>query len=156
MYSANLSILYSNKEKNWPDTAHLTSIPSECFWPPLFQTNWISRRIDKFCENLSSLNIFTLNIKQFLWKYHILPTHLWIVLVLLCSKQRKYYPWNVYSPGQNGAFCTCFASCKLAKTFILKLKCSAFIRNILFTENWKGRLKNWGFFKVAGYWATEL
>ena len=26
MHSANLSILYSNKEKNCPDTGHLTSI----------------------------------------------------------------------------------------------------------------------------------
>ena len=28
---------------------------------------------------------------------------------------------------------------------MLKLKCSAFIRNTSFTENWKGRLKNWVF-----------
>ena len=90
MHSANLSILYTNKEKNWPNTGHLTSIPSECFWTLLFQKNWISWRIDKFCENLSSLNIFALNIKQLLWKYHILPTHFGTALVLLRSKKRKY------------------------------------------------------------------
>ena len=34
MYTANSSILYS-KEKNCPDNGHpLTSILSECFWPP--------------------------------------------------------------------------------------------------------------------------
>ena len=47
-----------------------------------------------------------------------------------------------------------------AKTFILKLKCSAFIRNTSFTKNWKGRLKNWVFVSSvrilvpSGYWAT--
>ena len=35
----------------------------------------------------------------------------------------------MYSPEQNGAFCDCFVSFKPAKTFILKLKSSAFIRN---------------------------
>ena len=30
--------------------------------------------INLLIENLTSLRIFTLNIKQFLWKYHILPT----------------------------------------------------------------------------------
>ena len=29
----------AQKRKNWPDIGHLTSILSECFWPPLFQTN---------------------------------------------------------------------------------------------------------------------
>ena len=65
MHSANLSILYSNKEKKlsgyWAP-----NINSECFLPPLFQTNRISRRIDKSSENLTSLSVFTLNIKQFL------------------------------------------------------------------------------------------
>ena len=43
---------------------------------------------------------------------------------------------------------------------MLKLKCSAFIRNTSFTENWKGRLKNWVFvlsvriLVPSGYWAT--
>ena len=30
--------------------------------------------INLLIENMTSLSIFTLNIKQFLWKYHILPT----------------------------------------------------------------------------------
>ena len=61
---------------------------------------------------------------------------------------------------QNGVFCDCFASFQLAKTFILKLKCSAFIRNTSFTDSWKGRLKNWVFvlsvriLVPSGYWAT--
>ena len=58
------------KTKN---TGHLISILSESFWAPLFQTNRISRRINNLSENLFSLSIFTLNIKPFLWKYHILP-----------------------------------------------------------------------------------
>ena len=110
----------------------LTSMLTECFWPPLFQTNWISRRTNKSSEKLTSLSTFTLNIKQFLWKYHILPTLFRTALGLLRSKQRKCYRWKVYSPISpelNGAFCNCFATCKLAQTFILKLKCSAFIRN---------------------------
>ena len=43
---------------------------------------------------------------------------------------------------------------------LLKLKCSAFIRNTSFTENWKERLKNWVFVSSvpilvpSGYWAT--
>ena len=130
MYAANSSILYSLKKL--ADTGHLTSMLSECFWPPLFQTNWISRRTNKSSEKLTSLSIFSLNIKQFLWKYHILPTLFWTALVLLRSKQRKCYRWKVYSPispDLNGAFCDCFATCQLAQTFILKLKCSAFIRN---------------------------
>ena len=49
---------------------------------------------------------------------------------------------------EKNVFCDCFARFKLAKTFILKLKRSAFIRNTSFTESWKGRLKNW----VSGYW----
>ena len=44
---------------------------------------------------------------------------------------------SLLTPEQNGVFCDCFARFKLAITFVLKLKCSAFI------ENWKGRLKNW-------------
>ena len=130
------------------------------FWAPLFQTNRISRRINKLSENLTSLSIFTVNIKPFLWKYHILPTLFWAALILLRSKQRKYEPWNVYSPQQNGVFCDCFASFQLTKTFILKLKCSAFIRNTSFTDNWKGRFKNWvlvlsvRIMVPSGYWAT--
>ena len=122
--------------------------------------NGISRRIDEFSDNLTSLSIFTSNIKQFLWKYHILPSFSWAALILLRSKQRKYKPWEVYSPEQNGVFCDYFASFKLAKTFILKLKCSAFTRNTSFTENWKGRFKNWVFvlsvriLVLSGYWAT--
>ena len=58
MYKANSSIVC-------PDTGHLTSILSECFWAPLFQTNRISRRINKLSENLTSLSIFTLNINRF-------------------------------------------------------------------------------------------
>ena len=87
MYTANSSLsVYC------PDTGHgqLTSILSECVWPLLIQTNRISRRINKLSENLTSLSISTLNIKQFLWKYHILPTLLWAALILLRSKQRKY------------------------------------------------------------------
>ena len=53
MFAANSSIQH-NKE-------------SECFWPPLFKKkNGISRRIDEFSDNLTSLSIFTSNIKQFL------------------------------------------------------------------------------------------
>lgn len=138
----------------------MTSKLSECFWPPLFQTNRISRRINKLSENLTSLSIFTLKIKQFLWKHHTLPSLFWAALILLRSQQRKYWSWKVYSPEQNGAFCDCFASFQIAKTFILKLKCSAFIRNTSFTENWKRRLKNWVFVSSvrilvpSGYWAT--
>ena len=68
----------------------------------------------------------------------------------------------VYSPEQNGVFCDCFASFEIAKTFILKLKCLAFIRNTSFTENWKGRLKNWVFVSSvrilvpSRYWATYI
>ena len=111
----------------------MTSKLSEYFWPPLFQTNRISRRINKLSENLTSLSIFTL-------KYHTLPSLFWAALILLRSKQRKYQSWRVYSPEQNGVLCACFASFQI--TFILKLKCSAFIRNTSFTKNWKGRLKN--------------
>ena len=89
MYAANSSILYG-KEKNCPDTGHLKSVLSECFLPPLFQTNRISRRINKLSENLTSWSIFTLNIKQSFWKYHILPTLFWAALILLRSKQGKY------------------------------------------------------------------
>ena len=64
MYTAN-SILYSKDKTVLCDTGHLISILSECFWPPLFQTNQILRRINKLSENLTSLSIFTLNIKQF-------------------------------------------------------------------------------------------
>ena len=67
----------------------MTSKLSECFWPPLFQTNRISRRTNKLSENLTSLSIFSLKIKQFLWKYHTLPSLLWPALILLRSKQRK-------------------------------------------------------------------
>ena len=88
----------------------MTSKLSEYFWPPLFQTNRISRRINKLSENLTSLSIFTLKIKQFLWKYHTLPSLFWAALILLRSKQRKYQPWKVYSPEQNGVLCDCFAS----------------------------------------------
>ena len=65
MNAANSLILHS-KEKKWLDTGLLTSILSECFWPPLFQTNWISGRIYEFSDNLTSLSNFTLNITQFL------------------------------------------------------------------------------------------
>ena len=41
---------------------------------------------------------------------------------------------------RTGAFCNCFTSCKLAKTFILKLKCSSFIRNNSLTERKKSGL----------------
>ena len=50
----------AQQRKNWQDTGHLTSILSECFWPQLFQTNWNSRRINEFSDNLTSLSIFTL------------------------------------------------------------------------------------------------
>ena len=88
MYTTNSSVLCS-KEKN-VRTLYLVTIFSECFWPTLFQTNRISRRIHKRSENLTSLCIFTLNMKQFLWKYHILPTLFWAALIFLRSKQRKY------------------------------------------------------------------
>ena len=61
-----------------------------CFSPPLFQTNRISRSINKISDNLTSLSIFTLNIKQFLWTYQMLLTLFWTALILLRSKQRKY------------------------------------------------------------------
>ena len=67
---------------------------------------------------------------------------------------------DVHPPEQNIVFCDCFASFQLTKTFILKLKCSAFIRNTSFTDCWKGRLKNWVFvlsvriLVPSGYWAT--
>ena len=92
--------------------------------------------------------------------HHTLPSLFWAALILLRGKQRKYWPWNVYSPEQKGVFCDCFASFQIAKTFILKLKCSAFIRNTSFTENWKGRLKNWvlvwsvRILVPTEYWAT--
>ena len=91
---------------------------SECFWPPLlvFQKNWISRRIKKISDNLTSLSIFTINKKrQFLWKYQYYQP-LFEQLVLLRSKQRKYYAWNVYLHEQKGAFCNFFSTCKPAKT----------------------------------------
>ena len=109
---------------------------------------------------MTSLSIFTLKIKQFHWKYHTLPDLFWAALILLRSKQRKYEPWKVDSPEQNGVFCDCFASFHIAKNFILKLKCSAFIRITSFTENWKRLLKNWVFVSsvrilvLSGYWAT--
>ena len=93
----------------------------------------------------------------------ILPTLFRAALILLRSSQRKYKPWNVYSPEQNGVFCDCFANFKLAKTLMSKLKCSAFIRNTSFTEELKTgkrRLKNWIFVSSvrvrvpSGYWAT--
>ena len=93
----------------------------------------------------------------------ILPTLFRAALILLRSSQRKYKPWNVYSPEQNGVFCDCFANFKLAKTLMSKLKCSAFIRNTSFTEELKTgkrRLKNWVFVSSvrvrvpSGYWAT--
>ena len=80
-----------------------------------FASEWVTKisrglsRINKFSGNLNSLSIFTLNIKQFLWKYHILPTLIWTALVLLRSKKR---PWKVYSPEQNSAFCNSFSSSK--------------------------------------------
>ena len=111
MYSTNSSVLDS-KEKT-VRTLYLETIFSECFWPTLFQTNRISRRIHKLSENLTSLSVFTLNMKQFLWKYHILPTLFWAALILLRSKPRKYLPWKVSSPEQNAVFCDCFASFKL-------------------------------------------
>ena len=64
MYSTNSSVLDS-KEKT-VRTLYLETIFSECFWPTLFQTNRISRRIHKLSENLTSLSVFTLNMKQFL------------------------------------------------------------------------------------------
>ena len=59
----------------------MTSKLSECFLPPLFQTNRISRRINKLSENLTSLSIFTLKIKQFLWTNHTLPSLFWAALI---------------------------------------------------------------------------
>ena len=70
MYTANSSIAKKKLSGYWPPDIIL----SECFWAPLFQTNRISRRINKLSENLTSLSIFTLNIIPFLGKYHILPT----------------------------------------------------------------------------------
>ena len=89
-YTANSSILYS-KEKTVRILGTLTSILTKCFWAPLFQTNRIWRRIKKVSENPVSLNIFTLNIEPFLWKYHMLPTLFRAALILLRSKQRKHY-----------------------------------------------------------------
>ena len=66
---------------------------------------------------------------------------------------------NSLLPEQNGAFCNCFSSCKPAKTCILKLKCSAPVRNTSFTENWKGSccgvfVLSGRILVLAGYWAT--
>ena len=69
----------------------------------------------------------------------------WIPLNWPRVRQKSSNSKQLYSSEQNGVFCDCFASLKLAKTFILKLKCSAFIRSTSFTGNWKGRLKNWVF-----------
>ena len=66
MYTANYSSILYSKEKTVWILGTLTSTLTECFWAPLFQTNRISRRINKLSENLSSLSIFTLNIKPFL------------------------------------------------------------------------------------------
>ena len=89
MYSANSSILCS-KEKigrivgTWHE--YLVNISGLRY----FKQIEFQGEITKFLKNLSSLNIFTSNIKQFLWKYHILPTYFWTALVLLRSEQRKY------------------------------------------------------------------
>ena len=66
MYTANSSILYS-KEKTvrilgtWHQ--YLLNVSGLRY----FQTNRISRRINKLSENLTSLSIFALNIKPCLW-----------------------------------------------------------------------------------------
>ena len=51
--------------------------------------------------------------QQFLWKYQILPALIWTALVSLRSKR---------APGQNGAFCNCFSSCKRAQTLNFKFE----------------------------------
>ena len=51
--------------------------------------------------------------QQFLWKYQILPTLILTALVSLRSKR---------APGQNGAFCNCFSSCKPAQTLNFKFE----------------------------------
>ena len=58
----------------WPDTGHLTSILSECFWRPLFQTNWISRLINIFFWKPDVFKHLYFKYKTFLSKYHILPS----------------------------------------------------------------------------------
>ena len=86
----------------------------------------IKKRINEVSDNLTSLSIFNFNIKQFLLKYHILPTLIWTPLVLLRSKQRKYKLWKVYSPEQNGTFCDCFSSCKTRQNLHLKAEIFSF------------------------------
>ena len=91
IFAANSSIQHSTEKLaiyGGGGTWHL--ILSECFWPPLFQKKKkrISRRIDEFPDNFTSFSIFTSNTKQFLWKYHIVPTLIWTALVFLRSKQR--------------------------------------------------------------------
>ena len=89
MYAANSSILYS-KEKTvrilgtWHQ--YLVNVSGLRYSKQIeFQEELI-----KLSENLTSLSIYTLNVKPFLWKYHTLPTLFWAPLILLRSKQRKY------------------------------------------------------------------
>ena len=42
----------------------MTSKLSECFWPPLFQTNRISRRINNLSENLTQYKTVSLKISH--------------------------------------------------------------------------------------------
>ena len=148
MYCIKLNEIVQQR-KNWPDTGHLTSIFSECLWPLLFQTNRIFRRINKLSENLTSLYKY-LHFKNKTVSLKI--SHITLPFLrstnLLRSKQRKYQPWKVYSPEQNGVLCDCFASFQIAKTFILKL--SFEILRLPRTE--KGASKIQFLFQVSRCW----
>ena len=134
MYAANSSILHSKKKIGrilgiWHQ--HLVNV-SGLRYSKQFE---FQEKLINFLTTWLLLSIFTLNVKHFLWKYHILP-NLFLTALVCCTVNSVN---TVYSPEQNGAFCNCFSSCKPAKTFISQLKCSAFTR---ITSR---RRKNWVF-----------
>ena len=103
---------------------------------------------NKLFENLTSLSIFTLQIKPFLWKYHVTYPFLsstnfsiftvqWIAQILA---MKSLFTWTERCLLQP------FSKLLIRQNLqFLKLKCSAFIQNTSFTGNWKGRLKKWVF-----------
>ena len=90
MHTANSLILYS-KEKTgrilgtWHQ--YSVNVSGLCYSK---QIKFLEELINFLRTWLIYISIFTLNIKQFLWKYHILPTLFWAALILLRGKQRKY------------------------------------------------------------------
>ena len=89
--------------------------------------------------------------QQFLWKYQILPALIWTALVSLRSKR---------APGQNGAFCNCFSSCKPAQTLNFKFEMFIFHSKYFVYRKLKMRCKKWVFVLsdriliLAEYWVT--